>query len=820
MARLGKTLAQLGRTAEARSWLEKAVKLAPTRRELRLALIEQLVQENQFAQASREYETLLKGEPGNPDLIRDWGRLMLRDTSKAEADRKAGAAAIWKRMAGDEVKDPVVIARTADLFRSAELVDEAIALYGRAILCAADPAEYRESLGEYYHQLKRPADALATWRSNPARTAAEKGRLGEVLAGFGYRLEAIDPYTEAVKLAPDDLDLRLKLADLFTNLDRPKDALEVLSAAAGLADSPERVEAVLGRQIQALRDSKTLDRAVEGLRAELDAGKEPTAARWTRLARLLEAAGKSNEAVIAASKATAADPKLIAAWSVAARLQESTGNLGQAVRSRRTLASLDRRNLADHLATIARLETRLGRKAEALQAGRELLAQSPGSIERHEEFSQLCVIMGEIEEGLETLRRASRANPTDPRASNSLADLLARQSRTEEAIEVYWRSFERTKDIEGRLGVVSRLAEQYLLRNQLDRLTTRLERDLREPDRKRDLALCLAQAYREAGDLGAARERLEAIRVTNPRDVDLLLQLSSLAEADGDDAGSARYLKQAVDIAPRPELLARLATLYLATGEVSEAEAIWSKLASTEQDAGRAFSAIDHLMSAGKSEKVLSLTSKLLQKQPGDWDALYREGVALASLDRTAEAARRFRTILDLKAGDDDPSSATRSKKRGGPAGPPVKGRARTSLELRWQAAGQVRFATGLDVSRNNATRSVWTPADFGQARMAALGWLSLASNRDKEVETWLKSLPDRASQPGADSRLLWDVYYLEAVRADPRRIFDVSARLARALPDDPLAQFALLSALPDRDAEPAVPYRHAARADLGDRAA
>src|SRR6202034_1553536 len=42
LVRLGRTLAVMGRVAEAQGWYEKAIKLAPSRRELRLALISQL----------------------------------------------------------------------------------------------------------------------------------------------------------------------------------------------------------------------------------------------------------------------------------------------------------------------------------------------------------------------------------------------------------------------------------------------------------------------------------------------------------------------------------------------------------------------------------------------------------------------------------------------------------------------------------------------------------------------------------------------------------------------------------------------------------
>ena len=132
MTRLGKTLAHLGRATESRRWLDKAVKLAPTRRDLRLALIEGLAQEKKFAEASAQYEELARAEPNNPDVIRDWGRLLLRDASKPPAERKAAASAVWRRLVGDDVKDPVVVAQAADLFRQAEMADDAIGLYRRA----------------------------------------------------------------------------------------------------------------------------------------------------------------------------------------------------------------------------------------------------------------------------------------------------------------------------------------------------------------------------------------------------------------------------------------------------------------------------------------------------------------------------------------------------------------------------------------------------------------------------------------------------------------------------------------------------------------
>jgi tetratricopeptide (TPR) repeat protein len=816
MARLGRTLASQGRVGEARKWLDEAVKLAPSRRELRLALIEQLVQDRKFAEAASQYEALAKLEPNNPDVVRDWGRMLLRDVSKPEPDRKNAAAAVWRKLAPDDAKDAVAVAQAADLFRQANLSDEAIALYLRAIKLAPESTQYREYLGEYYHALKRPNDALATWRAGvegPARNARTLGRLGEVLGGFGYRKEAVEPLTEACRLEPDDFDLRLKLADLKLALDVPLEALTELEKAEKSASAEEQTEAVMERLIRAYQASGTLASRIEGLQKSLAA--TPSAAGWTRLARLLEADQKSTEAARAITEATRLDPKSVPAWVATARLREAAGDLLGSTEALRTLTNLDRRSRTDYLTGIAKLESRLGRRGPALEAGRELLAAAPGNPDHHQFFAELCFQLGEPDEGLDALRRAARANPSDPKAMLTLAENLARQFRTEEAIELFWRAFAKTPDVEGKLSIVARMTDQYLQRNQLDRLLGRLERELREPNQQRELSLSLAQAHAASGDYATARLELERLLASNARDTQLLTQLSNLAEQEGDLATAAKYQKQALDLAPSAEASGRLAQLYLRAGEVSEAEAVWSRLAAENEEPARILAAVDNLLSHGKHETVLAITERMLVKQPGDWEALYREGVALDALAKPAEAARRFRSILELKLVDDEPSLLVKSRQKG--SGTPAGSKSASSasarkaagaanqfpIENRIEAVWQVRSAIKLDeqqayYGRGN-TPSVWSPPEFGQARMAALGWLYAIAQRETKQDALIKATHDAVDKAGVDPRPRWDFYYLQLVRSEGPAIFEAARDLARALPADPSAEYAYLSALPSR---------------------
>src|SRR6185295_1184986 len=107
------------------------------------------------------------------------------------------------------------------------------------------------------------------------------------------------------------------------------------------------------------------------------------------------------------------------------------------------LAAIDRRYRTEYLKKVSQLEVQLGRRDKAIQAGRDLLAAAPGNPELYEFFSQLCFQLGENEEGLQALRRSVRVNPTEPKGLLLLASALGEQFRTGEAIELYWRAFEK-----------------------------------------------------------------------------------------------------------------------------------------------------------------------------------------------------------------------------------------------------------------------------------------------------------------------------------------------------------------------------------------
>jgi tetratricopeptide (TPR) repeat protein len=821
LVRLGRTLAGMGRAAEAQTWFDKAVKLAPSRRDLRLALISQLVQDQKFVEAAKEYQALDQAEPNNPDTLRDWGTLVLRDTTKTPPDRKAGAAAVWRKMLEAKPNDPVTIAHVADLLRQAELTDEALELYRKAATLAPTNPQYHEYLGEYLHNLKRTDDARAAWSKiaePPNHNAKALARLSEVLAGFGYLKEALPPLTEAVGLESDSFDLRLKLASLDHRLEKYDDADNQLAAAAKIAEKDEEKDAVLEARVKNDQAAGRLTQRIDSLRKQLDTPAQATAAAWSVLARYLEIDAKLPEAVRAAERAVEIDPRSIPAWTLLARVREAAGSLGDAAAALRRLSEIDRRNRIEHLTGVARLEARLGRVEPALKAGRDLLAAAPGNPDSSEFFAQLCFGLGRPEEGLDALRRAVRANPNESSVVLRLAETLAGQYQTEEAIEMYWRAFDRTEDLDHKLDVVKKLTELYLQRSQLDRLFARLEHQERDDrpaaaspeSRGRDVAICIAQVYASSGDLGSARAELEKLLATDTRDTRLLQQLSKLAEEEGDLETAARYQKMHEELAPGDEGQARLGALLAKAGELEEAQEVWSKAASGKSQSFRVFLAMDNLLYHGRPLPVLEITETMLRANPQDWEALYRQGVALEQLGKPIEAAARFQKLAELTVGDDQKSAHAEALARNPrlqAASPPVAlaiARRQPTLPLEGRIGISYMIRYFCKLTPSGPPRGYhWSPADFGQARMSALGWLvSLAGKeRPSRMNETIDRVRTAALKTPVDLHAIWSWYYLCLMRYDNAGAFEAGKRLTQVAPGDPLAIWAYLHALGGRKA-------------------
>ena len=802
MTRLASALATLGRGAEARTWFDQAIELAPSRVDIRQALIDQLVYEKQYRAAISQYEALDRADPNNPDYVRQWGLLVLRDKSLDEAPRKAEAVKVWTRLSKARPEDPVTATQVADLLRRADAFDEAEKLYLKAVYLNPHEPQYREYLGEFYHDRDAQDKALAAWQQiaePPRRDAESLHRLAEVLSGFGYDEPAITAAAAACELAPDDFAKHITYVDLLADNGQFQDILPILDRMKAFAENLEQHEAVLDRQITALQGADLLDGALDNLQSELAAGTNPSAERWRILGRYYEAKRELPKAIEATQQAIQIDKQSVAAYRLMARLHESAGEMGQAANDNRRLAIIDPQFKTTYLTAVANLEARLGRSDEALAAGRELIAAAPGNPEHYQFFASLCFQLGKNDEGLATLRRAVRANPSDLEQLMNLGSALAEQFRNSEAIELYWQAFDKAVEIDDQVNIVTTLTELYLNQNQLDTLLERLERMRRETDQDRALTFCVAAAHLAAQDFGAARSELSVYLAENDRDTDLLNQIAIIAEREGDLEGAIQYRSRLNQIAPNEQSRRKLAQLFLQTDQGDEAEQLLATLAMEQDQRHRILKSVDELLAYDRFAGAQTITASLLRDRPDDWEAIYREGVSAAKQDKHEVARKSFERILEIATADHELSAAEKEREKNSEKKKtstrtyyaPWAGR-NSRLSSRVGNMYQILSAIGLGGNyyaySSSRQRTIWVPTDAGQARLAAIGWLLKLADGDEEQTSALKTRfappADLSNETNAvlnNKRQLYDALYLAALL----QVSQTQYKVAKALSHD-----------------------------------
>lgn len=808
MNRLARFLKQSARNPEAATWLNKALALAPKREDIRKTYIELLAEDKRFEDAAAQYEQLLKTSPNNADYLRDWGKMVLRNKGMPEAERRVQALAIWNRMLEPNPNDAVMVAQIADFCRQNQMLEQAESLYRKAVDLAPSEPQYREYLGEFLSIQKRPEEAKTAWQQiaqGDRRNADNLARLSEIYNSFGYSEEACLNIAQAIELSPKDFALVLKGAEYHNKSTRFDEAIKLVDQAEKLAANDEEQESVLNTRIEVLQSSQQIESISEAIEKQLTADPATKASEWYRLARYQEAQRKWDNAAATIDKAIEKDPQSILALTAAARIAESAGDFGRASDLFRKLTQVDRRSISDHWTSVTRLETQLGRKAQALDAAKQLIVAAPSKTENYEFYAQTCLRLGETEEGMQALRKAIRINPNEAGLMMALGTALADQMRTDEAIELYWRAYEKSEELTDKSTMVTKLVPLYAQINQFEKLIERLERERQDEESRRSATICIAQAWQTAGDIAQARKELEGLLGENSKDTNLLNQLAKLCESDSDMEAAINYRRQLVSLAPGDETEAPLAAMLLNVGEVDEAKAIYAKLIEAEEDPVRQLRSLDSLLNSGNFDTALRVIEPLLEKQRDDWELLYRYGVCWTNLKNDSEAKARFERILSLSIPHETLGRSAQAKLK--QAQEKAKsdnlqgiGTALPASESALQMTQQsqtVRRAVGLEQEDyyGNASSTLWTPPSYGVARMAALGWLlkmeqdadesqaiaNAPTEPSKATATLADSVRDKSTAVGSSQRDLLDWLYVCALKNDYPQIFSISKQLAQS---------------------------------------
>lgn len=766
MSRIGKYLAIQGRTTDAETWYTKAIQKAPSDPKLRLALIEQLIGDEKYPDAIQQYEQLAEIDRGNPDHIERWGMLYLRHPDLGKSAQQEKAAKVWAQLTEGKDDDAVVISRVADLMRSAQMTDNAIKMYRKAIALEPQNPQYREYLGEYLHNLQRSEEAKTVWQAMIAgdqRTTQNLTRLSEVYKSFGYIEEALTTLEAACEMDPEFGDL-IRFSNMLRDALRFEDSLAQLDRVEKLAASADEIQIILEARVKTLSESGQLPAATAALERKVAA--DSSAQQWRILAFYQEAMNRLPDASRSAGRAVDLEPESIPAWTVAARVMEKAGLLADASNANRTLADLDRRFRTQYLKKIAELERRLGRIDNAIQAAQDVITSAPGNPENYRFYADLCFQLGKPDLGLDALRRSVRINPSDVESLTGLAEALADQFKTDEAIEFYWRAFQKAEKLDGKISVVQTLSDLYLQTNSFDKLITRLQNLGKELSQQRDMTICLANAYQASGDVGLAREELKGLLQGESRDVILLDELALLAEQANEYEEAIDYQKQIVQITKTEEARGRLASLMLRAGDVDAAKLLWAQSSGKNSQSNQQVDSIDDLITAGKLKAARKQYDELLSQNDEDWDALLRLAIIDWKEGHKQDAAKRCEQILAMRQPLDTLSHLKKSQRANNPAG--SVGRQSNSQIVQKTPAFYARSSTmfriknALGIAPSNtplqSNEAAWIVSDFGECRIAAITIQMAVLHEDAKFLSQLQAKAEATIQQ--DSVAAWDWWY------------------------------------------------------------
>ncbi len=720
MVRLSKKLYSAGKTKEAITWGTKAASLAPSRSDLRKSLIDMFVADQQWPQADDNYRQLVQMEPNNLDFVKAWGAFTMSDPSRDANQTKQAAAEIWQSILVHRAKDAQSHAKIAELLAASQMYDQAERLFEKAIEIEPQNSKYVEYLGDFYFGQNRRDKAFEVWGSilvSAPNSWESLLQLAEIYHRVRMFSRAADRAEEACKLAPNNLPLRLRTAEFERKSNRIDEAIANLSVAETLADRESEREHILSERLDILEASHRLKHESVRLAAALEENRDASHAQWQLLVRYLVRLRQWSDADKAVNRAIVLNERSAASLLSISEIAEALVDTNRAIDALEKLVELDPRKSEEYLTRASRLQMQTGDKKAAQETARKIVEGNPTRIENHLFLAEICFQSKDYDAGIEVLRDALRIRPDSDTVINALSSAFSKQGKHQEAIELYLQKFHNAVSLEEKLELVAKLVTHYRNQVAVASLVDLLERERKDPNVRRDLTLCLAQVHALEQDYPTARIVLEELLSIDARDTQALERLVSVCSSNRELDVAVEYQRQLVAIVPQAMHETLLASLLRQQGRMDESKAISLKVLKNEPDDTTLIRTLDDLYHRGESELVKQTAESLLQKEPENWQLLYRLGLAYVELNRVQDAKAIWECIMAMDVNHS--STSFQNQAKASPGADNSKQIATTFeticvRSMQRIAQGQLMFDS----------RDRWSPQNFGELRMASLAWL------------------------------------------------------------------------------------------------
>jgi Flp pilus assembly protein TadD len=474
-----------------------------------------------------------------------------------------------------------------------------------------------------------------------ARTLESEGRLRE----------AIDAYGEALRLAPERVEVRIRYASLMLDVGLADRALEVIGPANELDWYGTRVLGLALAQASA-RDPERLAEAESVLREALEVRDDDPNLRLA-MAQVLDRAGKpaEAEAMIAALRRTYGGSAQLVAYH--ARLLRGLGRDAEALE-----AALACSQSPVPFPTCRELAVEIlideGREGEA---GERLLEWSdPDDLDAMLRAGALLARGGRSSQALVAVRRVLAVEPDSPRARMLEAMVLASSGRHTEAVDAYRRLLRADRDDVDLLLSLAWSAgaadDLETARDAMDRAWEVVSSDAGSPTAAR-VAVAAARTELAWGDVGRARDwlaRVGDIASVGSAYVRLLGETYRRQERWDDGVGAMLRIAPQLEGDARRQAQALEAEMRLRGGDSRGLDRL-RPLLDAPDVAGVALG-IGVLQSVERWPAVEAETAAALERFPDERSLQFARAVALERMGRLEDSRAVFETMLEAEPDD------------------------------------------------------------------------------------------------------------------------------------------------------------------------
>ena len=639
--RLARLLLQMDQTAEALALLREILKVTPGDQANQQAYVKALVQAGQLERAIDLLLQMTGQHPDNRELLIELAELYDRNEQNAEA-----AAALRAYLAhaqrSEQAEYPFL--RVTRLFERYGQLDEAGQVFRQLIERHGESLTAKEAYAGFLFRGGREEEALALWetlaQSGDLQTLIRAAQAAEMRDHREASLDWLEARYPEFGADTGYLSILCSTAIRLRHYDR---ALPWAWRQLALADRFSQIKAAMGQIVTLAERQDRVELMTEALAAQ----PWRTIQETCLLAELYESSRMSTEAdalladVPADQQETALRQRIRLCrlrrdWSRAAELTHSLLTLSG---GRDSLAI---RDLVD-----------LHRQAHEIEAALEWIPRwkrrSPGSVTPWLAEAQLLGAQGKEIEAMHVLRVADQAFDGQVDILSRLAQLYTEADLPNDAQRIYWRLFDRSKEITDKLRWIRDMASAAETDERRAVIIERLE------DRRRDNPssvvphLALAEMYRQTDRYEQRRQALlEATRIQS-QDVDLLHEIARLETSQGDWKLAIETLTRAIPHDDTQKTRRKIARLHIQLGSEEEGYRLLADLAGGPQMDRRDAEALADTMCAGRNWTLAAeFLGGLLDAFPGDYRLRYLYAVALEEEGRDPEAIDAFVALLSM----------------------------------------------------------------------------------------------------------------------------------------------------------------------------